>query len=168
MIQNTKSSKNTKSTIVLRTKSSSLENAIEKNNFYNNLEQENNTPYHWLIGIESDSIPMFDIDRKVHISVVEVFATRIRNAIAHNYNIDNNVMIIETENGYHVISNAELSPTQWIQFNESVLVAINKNIFELPIDKAHLELNIKYKKTTLRISNKYPLETETYKVIKVI
>ncbi len=141
--------------------------AIEKNEFYNSIERMNNSNYEWHIGIESDSIPMFDIDRKVHITKVITFAQKLKGSIIRQFKVDNNVMIIETQNGYHVISNAELTGEQWLLLNKTILELVNGgNELVSDLDVGHLELNVKYEKTTLRISNKY--KDEIYRIRRII
>lgn len=154
-------------TMILRTISESLDMAVEKNEFYNSIEQMNGTNYEWHIGIESESIPMFDIDRKVHISKVLKFANILKLSIAIQFKADNNVMVIETQNGYHVVSNAVLTEEQWLLLNKTILDLVNHgNEYVCDLDVGHLELNVKYEKTTLRISNKY--KDEIYRVRGIV
>ncbi len=150
--------------VLVRTKSYSFDMAVRKW-LYKKKNEEGN--FNWHLGISSEVIPMFDIDEVIAEEKATEFAKKLQKYILKNCSIENRVIILRTQNGYHVVSDAELSEDQWLKLNQLLYNRINERDETLPpLDREHLRLNIKYKSTTLRISPKY--DKEIYKFIGVI
>ncbi len=150
--------------LLLRTYSTSLKSAVMKLIRRRQLEKG---AYDWHLGISSNNILMFDIDEVIDEHEVLQFAEKLKAGLNKKYNIQNEVITIRTTNGYHVVSDASLTEEQWIAENKAVLESIKDETLDLPIDLGHLELNIKYESTTLRISPKHG-RNEIYRTIKVV
>lgn len=99
----------------------------------------------WLIGISSENIPMFDIEKPY-----------LQDALALAFFLkekyDKEVGIFKTDKGFHVILKTVLDKKEFLNlYDQALKFAIETGIH---IDPLHLELTKKYERTTIRITKK--------------
>lgn len=121
----------------------------------------------WHLGVSSDRIVMIEGEESEGMTEEKaiIIGHFLRDMLLDR-GYDNRVMVIRTNNGYHIISNAVLSKDEWKEVYNEIVETAKVAKEDFPIDIKHAELSLKYDNTTLRISPK--IEDERYEVVKVI
>jgi len=116
----------------------------------------------WHMGITSSSIVMLDLDTTQETLAIET-AIILKKFIESDMGIENKVIVIKTNRGYHIVSDAILKKSDWEKVYK-LFIELAKDGY-IPLDILHAELSLKYSKTTLRIS---PQGDDIYEVVKIV
>jgi hypothetical protein len=111
----------------------------------------------WLVGISSESIPMFDLEEKNFLHAEDLAKFLVAKLKA-------TVGIFETDKGFHIVAKRLLDREGFKKIYEDVIDYCKNKGYAL--DLQHAELSIKYGRTTLRISRKPNPNSTVPKLIK--
>ena len=114
----------------------------------------------WLVGISSENIAMFDIEKYCSDALALAYFLKEKYT-------NSEVGIFQSDRGYHIVLKKILNEKEFLRLYEEVKKFAIENGFDL--DYEHLNLSIKYKRTTLRITPKpFRENSKSPKLVMVI
>ncbi len=149
--------------IKTRMKNKSLKAAIDRL-----LTMKKEEPQIWHMGISTNKYVFLEGEKTDGMTKNKAIQTgKTLKEILKEKGYKNKVMIIETNNGYHIISNALIEDMgEWKDIYNEIIKMSEATKSDIPIDILHAKLSVKYENTTLRISKQR--NNETYNVVCII
>ncbi len=125
-------------------------------------------PGRWHLGISTDKYIILEGEESDGMTEDKaIYVGKLLKTIMSTIDDSCNVIIIKTNNGYHIACNGYIgNENDWKDVYRLFISMAEQDYKDVPIDILHAKLSVKYGNTTIRISRQK--HDEIYKVVEVL